>query len=431
LSEGFLALYQNYLQYRFLSENATMLLSDFLKIKIPIKHNRMLYALAIILGCACGYGNLMQPVSDFISSAFMKIFKCMSLPIIAVSVIVSISQQSANLQLKQIGKHTLLYTLGTTVIASFVACILYLLISPSNITSAINGNPIDAIQNGKYADCILNIIPSNILSPFLEHNVMGALFVGIITGIAIRYTPISESQSWNNFFKMIQGMFLIIIGWVVKALPLALFGFISTAVVQLKNGTHMKGLGGYLAVILLSNLVQGILVLPIFLWVHKINPLTMLKAMFPALSVAFFSKSSVGTLPITMKTAENNLKVSQEISRFAFPLCTAINMNGCAAFIFTTIIYVMQNNGFESNLFTLLQWIFISTIAAIGNAGVPMGCFFLSMSLLTSMDVPIDILWIILPFYAVIDMVETSLNVWSDCCVVKIIDKKFRVGQNC
>ena len=87
----------------------------------------------------------------------------------------------------------------------------------------------------------------------------------------------------------------------------------------------------------------------------------------------------------------------------------------------------MQNNWIESNLFTLLQWIFISTIAAIGNAGVPMGCFFLSMSLLISMDVPIDILWLILPFYAVIDMIETSLNVWSDCCVVRVIDKKFKI----
>jgi Na+/H+-dicarboxylate symporter len=402
-----------------------MLLNDFLKIKMLMKHNGVLYALAIILGCICGYGNIMQPASDFISNAFMKIFKCMSLPIIAVSVIVSISQQSANIQLKRIGKHTLLYTIGTTIIASFVACVLYLLISPSNITSAISRNPVDAIPNGKYADYVLSIIPSSILSPFLEHNVMGALLMGIVIGIAIRCVPIKESQSLNNFFKMIQGMFLVIIGWVIKALPLALFGFISTAVVQLKKGTNMKGLGGYLAVVLLSNVVQGILVLPIFLWAHKINPLTMLKGMFPALSVAFFSKSSVGTLPITMKTAENNLKISQEISRFAFPLCTAINMNGCAAFIFTTIIYVMQNNGLESNLFTMLQWIFISTIAAIGNAGVPMGCFFLSMSLLTSMDVPIDILWIILPFYGVIDMVETSLNVWSDCCVVKIVDKKF------
>jgi Na+/H+-dicarboxylate symporter len=149
-----------------------------------------------------------------------------------------------------------------------------------------------------------------------------------------------------------------------------------------------------------------------------------MKGMLPALSMAFFSKSSTGTLPITMNTIEKNLNVSPKISRFVLPLCTSINMNGCAAFIFATVIYLMQNKGIEINFSTMITWIFVSTIAAIGNAGVPMGCFFLSASLLTSMNVPIEILGLILPFYSVIDMIETSLNVWSDACVTKVIDQK-------
>jgi Na+/H+-dicarboxylate symporter len=131
-----------------------------------------------------------------------------------------------------------------------------------------------------------------------------------------------------------------------------------------------------------------------------------------------------------MNTAEKNLGISREISRFVLPLCTAINMNGCAAFIFTTVVYVMQSQGIAINLLFMLQWIIISTIAAIGNAGVPMGCFFLSISLLTSMDVKIDLLWLILPFYSIIDMIETSLNVWSDCCVAKVIDNKFHISKS-
>jgi Na+/H+-dicarboxylate symporter len=407
-------------------KDIAVLLDDFFRIKMLMKHRGMLYLIAVIAGCVCGHLELFQPAAGFITDVFMKIFKCMSLPIIAVSVIVSISLQSQNVQLKKIGKHAFFYTIGTTIAASVTACILYLLISPSDITSAAKGIVHNSVQDGKYAKYLLDIIPSSILSPFLEHNVMSALVSGIVIGIAIRYMPSDESRSLNNFFKMIQGMFLIIVGWVVKALPLALFGFISAAVVQLKSGADVRGLGGYLSVVLLSNVVQGIIVLPLFLYAHKINPFNTLKAVLPALSVAFFSKSSVGTLPVTLETAENNLGISKETSRFVFPLCTAINMNGCAAFIFTTVVYVMQNNGIEINFFTLFQWVFISVIAAVGNAGVPMGCFFLSMSLLTAMDVPIDILWLILPFYAVVDMVETSLNVWSDCCVVSIIDKKFR-----
>ncbi|GHU11835.1 hypothetical protein FACS189449_04150 [Alphaproteobacteria bacterium] len=250
--------------------------------------------------------------------------------------------------------------------------------------------------------------------------------MGVVIGIAIRYIPDSSSRtSVSNFFKNVHEIFLIVVGWIIKILPIALFGFISTAVVQLKSGVNIKGLGGYLSVVVLANIVQGLIVLPIFLYFNKIRPFATLRRMLPALSVAFFSKSSVGTLPVTMETAESNLGVSRRISRFVLPLCTAINMNGCAAFILTTVIYVMQNHGIEVNLLTILQWIFISTIAAIGNAGVPMGCFFLSLSLLASMDVPIDLLWLILPFYSIIDMIETALNVWSDCCVTKVVDKKF------
>ncbi len=73
-----------------------------------------------------------------------------------------------------------------------------------------------------------------------------------------------------------------------------------------------------------------------------------------------------------------------------------------------------------------MAWIFIATLAAIGNAGVPMGCFFLSASLLASMNVPILLMGVILPFYAVVDMIETSLNVWSDSTVSVMVDKDMK-----
>jgi Na+/H+-dicarboxylate symporter len=349
---------------------------------------------------------------------------------IAISLAVSLSKHESA-KSEGLGKQALFYTLGTTVAASTVACLLYLLISPSNTTLARAVTAVKDINltTSKYSDYVLGIIPSNILSPFLEHNVMGALLFGGIAGIATRYMPDLQSRSMSNFLKTIYEMLFIIVGWIAKILPVALFGFISTAVTQIKGGISIRGIGEYLAVVVLANAIQGAMVLPTFLRANKVRPWFSFKGMLPALSVAFFSKSSVGTLPVTMDTAEKNLRVSKSISRFVFPLCTAINMNGCAAFIFTTVIYVMQNNGIAISFVTLFQWILISAIAAIGNAGVPMGCFFLSMSLLTSMDVPVDLLWLILPFYGIIDMIETALNVWSDCCVVSVIDKRSKQEQ--
>ncbi len=112
------------------------------------------------------------------------------------------------------------------------------------------------------------------------------------------------------------------------------------------------------------------------------------RGMAPALAVAFFSKSSAGTLPVTLSCAENNVGVSAPVARFVLPICTTINMNGCAAFILVTVLFLMQNAGIDITLPIALSWIVIATIAAIGNAGVPMGCFFLSASLLAAWMFP-------------------------------------------
>ncbi len=388
----------------------------------------IIYLIVITLGVLSGLSDIqvLHSIGSTISDLFIKIFKCISLPIIALSIIVTLSQYSADREMKRIWQRTLFYTIGTTVIAACVAFLLYLLISPSNISShgTVNTSSVAAMQ-GNYLSYLANLIPENIFSPFLEHQVLAALFVSMTIGIAIRYIPDVESRTtMMRFFKGAHGIFIVITGWVVKIIPLALFGFISTSIFQLKNGLDFSGLGGYLMVVVLANLIQGLVILPIFLALNKIKPYKALRGMLPALSIAFFSKSSAGTLPATMDVAERNLGINPKVSRFVLPLCTSINMNGCAAFIFTTVIFLMQNNGMEISLLTMLLWIVVATIAAIGNAGVPMGCFFLSASLLTSMNVPIALLGLILPFYSLIDMVETALNVWSDACVAKVIDEQ-------
>ena len=147
--------------------------------------------------------------------------------------------------------------------------------------------------------------------------------------------------------------------------------------------------------------------------------------MMPAVLMALFTKSSAATLPVTMESAENRLGVRKDIARFVLPICTTINMNGCAAFILVTSLFVMQNGGTPLTLGTILLWLFISVISAVGNAGVPMGCFFLTLSLMSGIGAPVAILGIILPIYTIIDMVETAENVWSDSCVCAMTDHDY------
>lgn len=387
-----------------------------------------LYTMMILLGVLCGMSDIafLKSFGFFIADVFIRIFKCISLPIIALSIIVTLSNYRSDGVMRTVWRRTMYYTLGTTFVAAGISCILYILIHPGMVgipSSVVAPLPAQGTGSG-YFQYISNLIPTTIVSPFLDNQVISVLFLGIVMGVAIRFIPDEPARhTITQFFRGAHGLFMVITRWVIAIIPVGLFGFIVTTVVQLRGGVDIKGIGEYLLIIVLANLVQGFIILPLWLKSHGIKPFAAMKGMLPALSLAFFSKSSVGALPVTMDTVEKNLQVNPQISRFVLPLCTSINMNGCAAFIFTTVIYLMQNNGMHVSMASMGLWVVIATVAAIGNAGIPMGCFFLSTSLLASMNVPITLMGIILPFYSLIDMLETALNVWSDSCVAKVVDE--------
>ncbi|RUR13269.1 dicarboxylate/amino acid:cation symporter [Legionella sp. km772] len=393
----------------------------------------LIYALMIALGIASGMSDLavLKNLGLLVSDLFIKIFKCISLPIISLSIIVTLANYKTDGYMKSVWQRTIKYTFLTTIVAATISCILYLIINPSTVQVNLAAHAKDSSSNLGYLGYLANLIPTNLLSPFLEQQVMGVLLLSIVVGFAVRQIPEEESrETLVRFFRGAHGMFLVMTRWIIAIIPIGLFGFITSTVVQLRSGMDIKGIGEYLLIIVLANLIQGFVVLPLWLKMNGVRPFAAMKAMIPALSVAFFSKSSVGTLPVTMNTIEKNLQVKPEISRFVLPLCTSINMNGCAAFIFATVIYLMQSHGMAVSLGTMGLWVFIATIAAIGNAGVPMGCFFLSVSLLSSMNVPITLMGVILPFYGLIDMLETALNVWSDASVTKIVNDKAALGDS-
>ena len=388
------------------------------------------YLVAIVLGLVNGFwgSEFWQSAGEFISNVFIRLFRFIAIPIIAVSIISTLATISRSAESGKIFKHTIFYTLLTTILAASLAAVLFEVFSPANVSMTGQQVQTDALSNIKghsYFEYVESVIPDNVIAPFLSANVLSVLLIAAAVGIAIAKLPHGSKQQdlLITFFSGIQSVLFTIVTWIIKILPIGIFGFFTVLAMQMASGVALGGLGVYLATVLTANFVQMLVILPAVLLIRGLNPLRVAKGMLPALTVAFFSKSSAGTLPVTMSCAENNLGVKHPVSRFVLPICTTINMNGCAAFILITVVYLMQNAGADITVGTLLLWIVISTIAAIGNAGVPMGCFFLSASLLASMNVPILLMGVILPFYAVIDAIETTLNVWSDSNVAVLVNR--------
>ncbi|MBR2345961.1 MAG: dicarboxylate/amino acid:cation symporter [Lentisphaeria bacterium] len=396
----------------------------------------IIWMAALILGSVLGVLNIawLNGFFDFIASAYTRIFQFVAVPTIALAVTTTLAMLGAKKNTGKIFAHTLFYTLVTTIVAAVVGVVLFKLIAPENLPLVlVEAGKADVPENlGKlsFYQHILSVIPNNIITPFSSGNVLSILLVAAAVGMGL--AAMKDSENIQILLKGILGLqelLFTLIKALVWTLPLGIVAFSAQLATQVSAGVAFGSLGKYVAVVLGGNVLQFFVILPVFLLLRGINPLKVFRGMLPAVLMALFTKSSAATLPVTVASAENNLHAKPEVARFILPLCCTINMNGCAAFIMVTSLFTMQNGGMPLTAGTVILWVLIAVISAVGNAGVPMGCYFLSLSLMAGVGAPIGVLGVILPIYAVIDMIETAVNVWSDSCVCAIVDKTMKKSE--
>ena len=369
---------------------------------------------------------------NFVATIYTRLFQLLAVPTIVLAVITTFATFGSKGSGKIFGR-TLSYTLLTTFAAAAVGAVLYVIIAPGNL-------PLETINDASqasainpqtsYVDHLISIIPNNIIKPFLEGNVLSLLLLAFAIGIGLSKLPESDNKVViTKGLLGLQDLLFLLIRWLIWTLPLGIVAFSAQLSAQVNAGVVADSIGKYVLVVLGGNVIQFFVVLPLFLLIRGLNPVRILSKMMPAVLMALFTKSSAATLPVTMDTAENRLGIKKNIARFVLPICTTINMNGCAAFILVTSLFVMQQGGETITFDTIALWTLISVISAVGNAGVPMGCYFLTLSLMSGIGAPVAVLGIILPIYTIIDMVETAENVWSDSCVAAAVDHDIS-GQN-
>ena len=400
-----------------------------------VKNRRqlMLWIGALAVGAVLGTLGLhgLDALMTFVATVYTRLFQFLAVPTIVLAITTTLASIGTQKDTGRIFRHAVTYTLLTTIAAASVGLIFYLLIRPGNLPAQMAAGGQGAIPKTlggeTYYDHILAVVPNNLVQPFLEANVLSLLLVATAVGIALAKMSVSPRRDTvMNLLLGLQDILFMLIRALIWALPLGILAFAAQLSAQVSAGVVADSLGRYVAVILGGNILQFFVVLPLFLLARGINPARHLGHMLPAVLMAFFTKSSAATLPVTMDTAEKRAGVAPKVSRFVLPICTTINMNGCAAFILVTSLFVMQNGGTHLTLPMMMLWLVIAVISAVGNAGVPMGCYFLTLSLMTGQGAPVGIMGIILPIYTIIDMVETAENVWSDSCVAAMTDKDLR-----
>lgn len=375
------------------------------------KHLLIFQLSAIILGIITGIYSFPEAIKIAITIAnmFVQFLKWLSLPMIICSILAASTKMESQTEFFYIGRKILFYTIFTTIIAASFGLLYFLILDPT----------------------IPNFNSPQLTAASQTHSgIFGLLLVsGVVFCLIFSIVLISLSKNIriksHNFFNYLYQKIMYLIRFVLLTMPIAIWAFVALFVNDINN-LSLTNLSLYLLAILLANLTQAIIILPALLKFKRISPSFLFKGMLPALNLAFWSKSSSIALPLTMDCAKQNCKITNKVANFSLPLCTTINMNACAAFIIITVLFVASSNGITFTNLELFTWIFVATIAAIGNAGVPMGCFTLSCALVGYLGAPLYLLGIIVPFYSIIDMLESSINVWSDSCITAIVNSDLK-----
>ena len=399
----------------------------------------IIWTVALVVGAALGMVGCapLDRFMDFVASAYTRAFQFVAIPTVALAILTAMASLGDGNAMGKVFAKTFACTCFTSFVAALVGLGLFIAIDPGALSpDAISAVGADAAEKVKSLAAapdtvyghILGAIPNNLVNPFLSGNVLSIVLIAAGMGVAIAVLG-KKSENVKALHRAVLGLqevFFGLIKGLIWALPVGIVAFAAQLSAQMSAGVVADSIGKYVLVVIGGNVIQFFVVLPLFCYLRGVNGYKVMRQMTPALLMALFTKSSAATLPVTVATAEKNMKAKPWIARFILPLCCTINMNGCAAFILVTSLFVIRSSpecGIALTLPTMLAWCLIATVCAIGNAGVPMGCYFLTLSLMAGVGGNLMILGVILPIYTIIDMIETAENVWSDCCICAVVDK--------
>jgi len=246
--------------------------------------------------------------------------------------------------------------------------------------------------------------------------------MALIVGLSMTVLPKESVKPLLDLLESIQKVTLHILLISMKIVPFAVFGLIVGMVAKVGIGT-MVGLGAYMGTVVLGLGIM-LLVYALFLkFVARRSISSTFSKFRNPQTLAFSTASSMATMPVTLKTAEDDLKIDPRVSKFVIPLGTTVNMDGTALYQVTAVFFLAQLFAIELSIISILVIIITSLLASIGTPAVPgAGVIVLSTILITVGIPPVGIL-LLISVDRILDMIRTMVNVTGDLTASCVFDK--------
>jgi solute carrier family 1 (high affinity glutamate transporter) protein 1 len=364
----------------------------------------------------------------FIGRLFINALKMIVLPLILVSVTLSVMKVS---RLGSLGLKTLIYYLSTTAIAVTIGIVIVNLIHPGSGSAVITGEMPEMIK-GKENMSIIEILISEFISPNLFQSaanldILPLIVVSILFGAAFAGLG-GENKLIVDIFTLLEKAVMKIVHWIMIFTPLGIFGLIAGRLGMAGGGSQIMGLvaelGKYFLSVVSGLFIHGFIILPaiLFLLTGR-SPLKYASHLSKALLTALSTASSSATLPLTMEGVIDEARVSPKVGRFVLPLGATVNMDGSALYEAVAAVFIAQSYGIELSIMQMVVVFFTATLASIGAAGIPEAGLVTMVLVLRAVGLPVEGIGLILAIDWLLDRFRTTVNVWGDCVGAAVLDR--------
>ncbi|WP_151790689.1 dicarboxylate/amino acid:cation symporter [Acinetobacter soli] len=395
--------------------------------------------IAAVIGAVFGLVLSLNPETAFfssslyilslISSIFIGLLKMLLIPLIFTSIVVGVSNLQASGQFNRVWKITALCCFTTTTFA------LILGIGCAHLFSVGQGMDIgifaDAMQNHQTPDTLTpssfltNFIQNTLINPFkafAEGNVLAVVVFALLLGAALIKGG-DRFQSVRVLSVQLFDIMMMLVGWVMKLAPLGILALLAKLIAT-EDLKVLGSLAEFALVVTGTTIFHGAVVLPLLLWIFgKMNPITFFKGTRLALITAFATSSSSATMPLSMKCAQENLKVRPQTAGFVIPLGTQLNMDGTALYEAAAALFIANLIGMDLSLTQQLIVCLTAMIASLGAPGIPSAGMVTMIMVLQSVGLPAEAIAILLPIDRILDTVRTVVNVQGDMMISVVVDR--------
>jgi Na+/H+-dicarboxylate symporter len=403
-------------------------------------HWRILIALvaAVVVGIsidtASGWGRWLAEGLDFVGRLFLRALRMLVVPLIAASIVSSLAARGGTQGLGRLGLKTAAYYLMTSVAAILIGLAAVNLVSPGRAAdgpaSGRLGLEADRAQVAErvghrslrdVAEVVVRMVPSNVLRDAADDQMLGVIFFSLLFGYFLGKLRDRQHAALAGFWDGVHAVMLLITEWVMRFAPLGVFALVARVVQQSGLGV-LWPLMKFVVTVAVALSVHAVIVLPLAVrLLGRVSPLRHLRAMAPALLMAFSTASSSATLPLTLKQVQQRAGVSDRVSSFTLPLGATINMDGTALYECVAAVFIAQAYGIDLGFLGQFTVVFVALVTSIGVAGIPAASLVAITLILTVVGLPLEGVGLILAVDRILDMCRTAVNVFSDSCAAVVI----------